>query len=315
MKHIAFLSGLPRSGSTVLANILAMHSNIESTPSSPLCSIVQNMRRSWSDEPFLLSQLDTNGDKIYQKLIRTTKATIESWHDDSEKDIVIDKNRGWLFSLEWLQQLYPNVKMIVTLRDLRDVYASIEKRHRQTLFLDFPDHMEHNLIDGRASALFDNGGLIGSVVRGLQNIDDMPMHDIEKNVYYWRYEDFLEDRKGVTENLFEWLEVKPEDIDFENIIQSTWESDSYYRMKYSHRIYKTVQTPTSYKDLPLAPRIISQIENQFSWYFEKFYNENVVRPIRTDLPKQEADQPKIEIIKDEDTLVKDLEENIKAETS
>jgi sulfotransferase len=231
MKKIIYLSGLPRSGSTLLSNVLGMHTNIYATPSSPLCSIVQDMRKHWSDDPFLLSQLDNDFDMVHKRLKRSMWSFMQAWSSDNDKPVVVDKNRGWLFGLEWLRELDPDFKIIITLRDLRNVYTSIEKKHRKTLFIDFPDHMEHNMVDVRANALFADGGIVGSILKALQNVKDIP--NIMKHIYYWRYEDFLENPKQITNHLFSFLGVKPEEIDFDNIVQSTNESDSYYRMKFS----------------------------------------------------------------------------------
>ena len=61
MKKLIFLfGGTPRSGSTLLCNILGMHPQIHATPSSPSANIVEEMRASWSQDSTLLAQLDSN---------------------------------------------------------------------------------------------------------------------------------------------------------------------------------------------------------------------------------------------------------------
>lgn len=280
-KQIIYLTGLPRTGSTLLANILAMHPQITSTPSSPLCQTIQNMRRSWSDDPFLLSQLDEDIQKINKRLIRATKSFMQSWCDETENPIVVDKNRGWLFLVETLKLLYPNYKMIVCLRDLKNILASIEKQHRKTLMLDFPDHMEHNIIDKRASALFDDNGVIGGPLKALYNLGDIPTEQWSKNIYFWKFEQFLADPKVVTDHLFEWLNLEKEEIDFDNIKQSTFESDSWYRFKYPHKIYSKITLPEPISNDPnetgtkVSPRILSSIMKRFEWYYKDHYPEVV----------------------------------------
>jgi len=100
MKETIYFSGLPRSGSTLLCNLLAQHPDISSTPSSPLCSIIKNMKRTWSDDTFLLAQLDHDFDFVYEKLKKSIKSFMETWSDNGTK-ITIDKNRGWLQSVEF----------------------------------------------------------------------------------------------------------------------------------------------------------------------------------------------------------------------
>lgn len=271
MKQISYLAGLPRSGSTLLSNLLAMHPNIQATPSSPLCAIIQNMRKYWSDDTFLLSQLDDQFPIVHERLRKSIMAFMQAWSSDTDDPIVIDKNRGWLFALEWLKELDPDFKIIVTLRDLRDIYASIEKRHRETLFIDFPDHMEHNIVDQRANVLFNDNGIVGSVLKAIQNVGDIP--DIIQHIYYWRLEDFLANPKEVMDNVFKFFGVEPIIIDFNNIVQSTNESDSFHRMKYSHKIYNVLRKPSTHKDIPMSPRIINEIESRFQWFFNDFYSD------------------------------------------
>ena len=268
MGNTIYLAGLPRSGSTLLCNLLAQHPEITSTPSSPLCEIVQNMRRNWSDAPFLLAQLDSNFEEVYDRLGRSTVAFMDEW-SRSETSVTVDKNRGWLFVIETLRHLYPDFKMLVTLRDLRDVYASVEKQHRKTLLLDFPDHMEQNLVDLRASTLFADQGMIGSPVKALNNVNDVP--DISKHIFYVRFEDLISEPKDSMGKITEWMGLESYKYDFENIEQKTHESDSYYRFKYRHTVEPKLQSPPA---AVIAPRILDEITNRFAWYFDSFYATN-----------------------------------------
>lgn len=270
MPEVIYLTGLPRSGSTLMCNLLAAHPEVGSTPSSPLCNIIQNMRRNWSDDPFLLSQLDSNFDDVYKRLHRSLVSFIQAWSSDNNESIVIDKNRGWLACVEFLRDIYPKFKMIVCLRDLEAVYGSVEKQHRKTLLLDYPDHMEHNLVDVRARQLFDDGGIIGHPLKALYNIGDVP--DIAPHLYYVRFEDLLEKQQKVMDAIFEWIEVKPVQIDFDNIRQVTFENDAFYRHKYPHLVHPKLISPNS---PPISPRIIKAINERFEWFYQLYYPEKI----------------------------------------
>ena len=89
-KEIVFLSGLPRSGSTLISNLLNLHPDVYSTPSSPLYSILQKMKRAWSDDPFLLAQLDSNFEGVYERLDRSVRAFREAWSSDEDTPITVD---------------------------------------------------------------------------------------------------------------------------------------------------------------------------------------------------------------------------------
>lgn len=284
MSTPVFLTGLPRSGSTLLANILAMHPDITATPSSPLCHIVQIMKRQWSDDSFLLAQLDSNFDEVYQRVERSTKAFINEWSESGSK-ITVDKNRGWLSSCELLRDLYPDVKIIITIRDLRAIFSSIEKQHRKTLLLDFPDHMDANIADTRAESLFTKGGVIGGPLNAINNIADVP--NILPHLYYFRFEDI--GPKSVN-HLFEWLGLDKYDIDWDDITQSTNESDSHYRFKYLHSIRKKFSPPEIDFEKTVSPRINSAIVEKNLWFYRQHYPD-LIRNDVNPFPQFPIDKP------------------------
>ena len=308
-KEIVYLTGLPRSGSTLISNLLAVHSDVAATPSSPLCNIIQNMRRNWSDDPFLLAQLESNYDDVYNRLGRSVVSFMQAWSSDDNAPVVVDKNRGWLACVEFLRAIQPNFKMIVCLRNIEAIYGSIEKRHRNTLLLDFPDHMEHNLVDVRAKQLFDDGGIIGNPLKCIYNIGDVP--DIAAHLYYLRFEDLLEKPQQVMDSVFKWLGLESVKIDFENIEQVTFETDAFYRHKYPHSIGSKLDLP---KEQPISPRIVNTMRERFEWFYTSYYPEKVptIRQQRTKAGKVGASVAKAADGLDQDTIAQ-LEQAIEDE--
>ncbi len=69
-KQIVYVTGLPRSGSTLMCQLLGQHPKIYSTNhSSPLSQLLDNLRHNLSDNHFLLAQLDVDFETTYQRLI------------------------------------------------------------------------------------------------------------------------------------------------------------------------------------------------------------------------------------------------------
>jgi sulfotransferase len=304
MNNVMFLSGLPRSGSTVLANILGMHPEINATPSSSLCATLQAMRNSWSQDAFFKAQLDHNFDEMNKKAHRAIQSVIRAWSFDENKKLTIDKSRGWLFCAEWLRDVIPDFKMIVTIRDLRDVYTSVERQHRKTLLINFPDETNYNLVDVRANTLFSNAGVIGGPINAIYNIGDIP--DITNNLFIWRYEDFIKDPKNTIDNTFKYLGVEPIEIDFDNLVQNTHESDSHYNMKYPHIVKPSLVDPnkTSSK---ISPRILNAITAKYDWFYKSYYPETEQQKMPTDKPINLFDR-------DTETLIQQTELLVKKET-
>ena len=68
-RKLVCVSGLPRSGSTLMCQLLAQHPEIHSTGhSSPLAGLLNDIRHRVSDNDFFLSQLDVDFDRKDQGL-------------------------------------------------------------------------------------------------------------------------------------------------------------------------------------------------------------------------------------------------------
>ncbi|MFA5763708.1 MAG: sulfotransferase [archaeon] len=315
MSELIFLTGLPRSGSTLLCNLLAMHPDITSTPSSPLNQIIQNMKAHWSDDPFLLAQLDNDYENTYKRLKDSTKAFMDNYSNNDTK-ITVDKNRGWLANAEFVRHLCPQFKMIVCVRDLRTIFASIEKQHKKTMLLDFPDKMSPNDANARADALFANNGVIGGCIKSIENIQDIP--NLMPHIFIFRFEDLMVRPQETMDKLFSWLRLESYKIDFNNIKQITFESDSYYRMKYPHTVKTKLEAPNTLETNPVSPRILQTIIAKFDWFYKQYYPEyfasqeqDSVQPLIQNISNQKIEaQVSAEIEKE---IGEEIEKNIEKE--
>jgi sulfotransferase len=267
-KSIIYVTGLARSGSTLLCQLLAQHPAIYSTAhSSPLCHALNNLRRQMSDDPFLLSQLDNDFDRVYARLTNAFRGFVDGWFAETDKQWVVDKNRGWLGSIETVNHLDPDFRMLVCVRELVQLYGSIESRHQETILLDFPDHLANRSRYARADALFAPNGVIGSPLRSLQSVQDLD-EGIQKRLFYVVFEDLVSDPQRVLREMFDWLGMPAAEVDTNNLKLQPTESDSHYRFKYPHRVRPRVDVPGAHR---VPERIAKQIRRNYRWYYEMFY--------------------------------------------
>ena len=132
-KTIYFVAGLPRSGSTLLMNILNQNPDFHGTASSGLAEILKNIRDTFEVNPFFKAMPEE------ENLVRrkaTLQGALQGYFSIVEKAVCFDKNRVWpqLFEmLSWIMNGRENVKMICCMRDIRDVLASFEILHRNTM--------------------------------------------------------------------------------------------------------------------------------------------------------------------------------------
>ena len=117
------LSGLPRSGSTLLSSILSQNPDIHAEGNSAVCQLMADMQHScnWNSKEQLLANNRHN----------TTKDLISSipsiYYKDVKASIIIDKCRSWTLPLNmdmFYNYLDSNPKIIVLERPIIDVVKS-----------------------------------------------------------------------------------------------------------------------------------------------------------------------------------------------
>jgi sulfotransferase len=268
------VTGLPRAGSTLLCQLLAQHPQIDCEGhSSPLCNLLLGIRRMVSDDQFFLSQLDHSFERSYSHLAAAMQGFLRGWNQDCRGQAVVDKNRAWLHAIELLLRIEPNAKLIVCLRELGQIYGSIEAQHQRTILVDFIDHLADFDRFGRADMLFAKDKAIGAPLISLQAVLDLPK-PVQERLYFLRFEDLVERPQACMAHIHSWLGLSPFEINPENLApMGPPESDSHYRMKYPHTQSKRIATPQRH-DVPA--RIQARIEEACSWYYRIYYPEKAV---------------------------------------
>jgi sulfotransferase len=271
-KKIIYVTGLPRSGSTLLCQLLAIHPEIYSIGhSSPLAQVLENMRHNLSDNPFLLSQLDVDFDLTYQRMLNAYRGFMNGWFSETDLPYVVDKNRGWIGMIETVNLIDPDFRMLVCLRDPVQIFGSIEAQHKGTLLLDFPDHMAPNSVYFRADTLFKNDGVIGGPLRSLESLQDISDEQIKGRIFYMSFEALVNEPAKVMKALCEWMEMPVYSFDPLNLPVKSHESDSYYRFKYRHKTHSAIKPRAQHI---VSERIAREIYNKYRWFYQNFYPDH-----------------------------------------
>jgi sulfotransferase len=268
MTRFVGVAGLPRSGSTLLCQLLAGHPDIHSEGhSSPLCSALLRLRHGISDDDFFLSQLDVDFERTYAHLKAATQGFVRNWYHDCTKPLVVDKNRGWLRNFEYLIEVEPDARLLVCVRELGQVYGSIEAQHQRTILIDFPDHTANHDRYNRADVLFAKDGVIGNPLRAIEAVQDLPVA-IQQRIHLVIFERLIRDPLAATADVCKFLGLPPHGFDPKRLTVRPHESDSHYRHKYPHRQYASIEPPRQHA---IPRRIQGEIEKTYAWYYENFY--------------------------------------------
>jgi len=266
--RLLYVTGLPRAGSTLLCQLLGLHPEIYSTGhSSPLCAILVQLRHQWSDNEFLLAQLDADFERAYRRLRNAWRGFVAGWFAETDRPWAVDKSRGWLAQIETAQAFDPEFRMLVCVRELGQILGSIEAQHAKTRLLDFPDHLAHLSRYARADKLLAADGLVGGPLKAIESVQDLP-EPLQQRLYYVVFEHLMAEPVAVLQDIHRWLDLPPTPFDPDNLPVRPGESDSHYRYKYPHRTFSRLQPPAPHS-VPI--RIDRELKKNFRGYYEMFY--------------------------------------------
>ncbi|BAQ67014.1 hypothetical protein GM3709_3779 (plasmid) [Geminocystis sp. NIES-3709] len=180
---------------------------------------------------------------------------------------MVDKNRGWLHHLETVYSLDPNFRMLVCVRELGQIYGSIEAQHQKTILLDFPDNLASLSPFDRADKLFNNSGVIGNPLHAMEVVQDLNS-ELQQRLYYVVFEHLMIEPVTVMKNIYEWLGLSPISFNPQQLPVKSSESDSHYHFKYLHRTYTQIKPPNSHV---IPKRIQSELFKKYAWFYQTFY--------------------------------------------
>jgi len=122
-KQLHFMSGVPRSGSTVLAAILNQNPETHVSTTSGVVFALDALANVWHSQDLL-----GENDKERTKLAGTMGAVLDTFYEDCEEPVIIDKGRGWPIPTilsAMTQVLGEKPKIIATVRSIPDCMASL----------------------------------------------------------------------------------------------------------------------------------------------------------------------------------------------
>ena len=205
-KTLHFLSGIPRSGSTVLAAILNQNPMTHVSTTSGLVHALDGLANTWHSAGLL-----NENDPQRIKLAQTMRGAIDAFYEDTDKPVVIDKSRGWPIGQimgAMTQVLDRQPKIIATVRSVPDCAASFIRIAKPT---DLDEFMATGQLMDHLKAAYIS----------LQNGYEYA----PENFLFVEYEDLLAEPKAQLARIHEFLGLPEFEYDFNNIDGSTVAED------------------------------------------------------------------------------------------
>lgn len=261
------IAGLPRSGSTLLCNLFNQNPRFFASSTSEIPIIVGKLIHHFSTGVEIKGELARDRVHTEDRIRRSIKAFLGGWYHEQlgQGKIVFDKCRAWPHHTLALRELYPDSKVIILVRDLREVFASIEKQHRKTPLLDDVGTSTAKTIYDRADRMFSPGGLIGNPLEGIKDIIDRGL-----DALFVRFEDLVEYPERTLNKIYCYLLEEPFEHDYENVVNTATDPDHLYLFKFPHKGEGKVEPPPPQWQNYMSDDLALTIMAQFGWFNERF---------------------------------------------
>jgi sulfotransferase len=236
MNAIHFISGTPRSGSTLLSALLRQNPALYANMTSPVLAITNGLYTSlgahqeWAP---LIS--DEQRSDVMRAAIDAYYARIGAGR------VVFDTNRGWCAKVPTIAALYPQARIIACVREFSWVIDSFER-----LFTHSPLTMSKlfNLDNGmtayaRADTL---GGLYGVVGFAWHAVREAIFGEFANRIILIDYEALTREPGRTMEYLYRALNLPPFQHDFDNVeFDAADEFDAQFGLPGMHRVRRKVE--------------------------------------------------------------------------
>lgn len=260
-----FISGLPRSGSTLLSGILKQNPAIHADMSSPVASLINGC----------LEQIGA-GSEFYSFFDEKKRKTIcsaifDAYYEDINKEIVFDTNRLWTARMHQLVELFDDFKMVCLVRDPAWIMDSFEKIYRKNPF----DYSRMFSAGNRATVYTR----CESLLNGMVGISLTAL----KEAFYGEYSDRLllvdydllaSFPEKTMQLIYEFTGTEPYTHDFENVDYSHDEFDYSLGVKGLHTIAKKVEFKQRRSILP--PDLFQKYSEMAFWKDTSGSSANVI---------------------------------------
>ena len=160
-----FISGLPRSGSTLLSALLLQNPRFHAGMSSPVGALFSAVLAQCSAGSEFGPVIDQSQRR------RLLRGLFDSYYADVTQPLVFDTNRSWCARMPALADLFPQAKVIACVRNVAWVMDSLERVYRANPYENtklFNDDAERNTVYSRVDTLAQRNRLVGFAYAALK---------------------------------------------------------------------------------------------------------------------------------------------------
>jgi len=238
------LSGLPRTGSTLLSAILSQNPEIHAEGNSSVCQLMWDMQQSVANcEPIKASSRN-----IFDALI---KPIPHIYYADVTKPIVVDKCRSWTLpaNMEILNRYFDNTpKVIVLVRPLVEIVASFISLRKKNNWI----NPEEGLLDDGSEP----------IMRSLAGVEWARKNNNGEFLFV-TYDELVDNTEVTLDRIYEHCGWHSFEHNLDNIINKYQEIDPVYGLIDLHDVRPQISRRTV--DIDLSDELIEKCNRLDNW--------------------------------------------------
>ncbi|MEG5031534.1 sulfotransferase [Microcoleus sp. AT3-D2] len=253
-----FISGLPRSGSTLLAALLRQNPRFHSAMTSPVGGLVERMLEAMSEDNEFSAFISPE-----QKRALIISIFSAYYHPQADKEIIFDTNRLWCSKLPLILELFPEAKVICCVRNIAWIMDSIEILIRRNAFdvsRLFNNPAERATVYSRTEALSQGSRLVGYAYNALK---EAFYSEQSASILLVDYELLTINPTKTMSLIYQFLGEELFEHDFENVQYHEPEFDKRLQTKGLHQVRAKVEFKPRKTILP--PDLFERFDGLSFW--------------------------------------------------
>ena len=229
-----FISGLPRSGSTLTAALLRQNPRFHAGMSSPVAGLFESVISQVSAGSEMASMVNE------EQRARILKGIFESYYADRNEPVIFDTNRSWTAKLPALMKLFPEAKLVCLVRDVAWIMDSMERQFQNNAFENtriFSHPNQRATVYTRTETLAGPNSLVGFPYQALR---EACYSDFAERLMIVEYDMLTQRPADVLQLIYQFLGENPYQHDLESVSYDAPQFDSQLGLDGLHRVHKKV---------------------------------------------------------------------------
>lgn len=268
VKKVFFNASLPRAGSTLLQNVLMQNPEIYSTPTSGVVEFLLQARSTFTVSDAFKAQDQqqvTNGLRGFCR-----NGLYGYFNAMTDRPYVVDKSRAWLGNYRFANWIEPGAKAIVMIRDLRGIFASMEKNYRRNPHKDPQITNYNDLQNMTTDSRLLHFSAVNPIGPSLEWLYDAIQQGYDEHILFIKFEDFTHNPEIEMRRVYNYLELPYYRHDFNNVAQLTHENDVIHGIFGDHQIKSKVEPLMDDYVSILGYHNCDKIKQHYAWFYNIF---------------------------------------------